>query len=50
MSGQWYAQVSITAGHHELISGKPFQAVAYGFGDYNSYSFALGSETEETTA
>lgn len=49
VSGQWFAQVSIVAGHHELISEKPFQAVAYGFGEYNSYSFALGFETEEAT-
>lgn len=49
VSGQWYAQLSILAGHHELFSAKPFQAVAYGFGEYNSYSFALGFEDNTTT-
>lgn len=49
LSGQWFAQVSIASGEHDLISEKAFQAVAYGFGDYNSYSFALGFDADVTT-
>lgn len=48
-TGWWYAQVTIAEGSHELISDKKFQAVAYGMGDYNSYSYALGFENTITT-
>ena len=45
----WYAQLSIADGSHELVSDKPFQAVAYGMGDYNSYGFALGFDNAIAT-
>lgn len=48
-SGFWYAQIPIAAGHHDIQCGKPIQAVAYGFGEYNSYSFSLGYEGNVTT-
>lgn len=49
VSGWWFAQVSIAEGSHELVSPKPFQALAYGFGSYNSYAYALGFENDTKT-
>jgi hypothetical protein len=45
----WYAQVSVAAGSHELVSDKPFQATAYGMGFFNSYGYALGFDNELAT-
>jgi hypothetical protein len=45
----WYAQVSVAAGSHELVSDKPFQATAYGMGFFNSYGYALGFNNELAT-
>jgi hypothetical protein len=45
-SNWWYAQLNITAGSHELIGDKPFQAVSYGMGFFNSYGLALGFDNE----
>jgi hypothetical protein len=45
----WYAQLSISAGSHELIGDKPFQAVSYGMGFFNSYGLALGFDDDITT-
>jgi hypothetical protein len=49
-SGWWYAQLSILDGSHELLSDKPFQAVAYGMGFYNSYGHALGFDLGISTS
>lgn len=49
VSGYWYVQRSIGEGSHELISDKPFQAVAYSFGDFNSCTYALGFENDLST-
>jgi hypothetical protein len=45
----WYAQLGISAGSHELIGDKPFQAVSYGMGFFNSYGLALGFDDDITT-
>jgi hypothetical protein len=45
-SNWYYAQVSIPSGSHELVSDKPFQAVSYGMGFYDSYGLALGFDNE----
>ena len=45
----WYAQLSVAAGSHELVSDKPFQATAYGMGFFNSYGYALGFDNELPT-
>lgn len=49
-SGWWYAQIGTTGGSHELVSDKPYQAVAYGMGDYNSYGHALGFDLDISTS
>lgn len=49
-TGWWYAQLSIGEGSHELQSDKPYQAVAYGMGDYNSYAHALGFDNDLVNA
>ncbi len=49
VSGHWYAQLGIASGHHDLQCNKPVQAVAYGFGEYNSYSYSLGYEGDVST-
>ena len=45
-AGWFHAQVSIAAGSHELFGDKPFQAVSYGMGFYNSYGLTLGFDNE----
>jgi hypothetical protein len=49
VNGYWYVQRAISEGTHELVSNKPFQAVAYSFGEYNSCTFALGFERDVST-
>ncbi|MCB0771338.1 MAG: IgGFc-binding protein [Flavobacteriales bacterium] len=49
VNGYWYLQHAIAEGAHELISDKPFQAVAYSFGEFNSCTYALGFERDVTT-
>lgn len=47
--GTFYAQLAITEGQHDLQSAALLWAVAYGFGDYNSYAFSLGYEEDLST-
>lgn len=47
--GAFYAQLSIGEGEHVLSSKARTWATAYGFGDYNAYSFPLGFEDVITT-
>lgn len=47
-TGYYYAQVPVSAGEHRLECATGIWATAYGFGDYNSYSFALGYEDLST--
>ena len=48
-SNWFYAQLSIPAGSHELVCDKPFQAVSYGMGFYDSYGLALGFDAATAT-
>lgn len=50
VSGFWFAQIPVSEGHHDLQCNKPVQAVGYGFGEYNSYSYSLGFENGLSTA
>jgi hypothetical protein len=49
-AGWWYAQLGIAGGSHELLSDKPYQAVAYSMGEYNSYAHALGFDLDLVNA
>jgi gliding motility-associated-like protein len=38
-----YAQIPVTAGTHYLSAGDGFSAIAYGFGNYESYGYSGGT-------
>ena len=38
-----YAQLSVSSGNHRLTSDVGFNAIAYGFGSYESYGYAAGA-------
>ena len=37
-----FAQIEVTSATSSLLSGKGVQAIAYGFGDYDAYTYHLG--------
>ena len=41
-----YSAIEVSAGKHCVNSDSGFQAYAYGFGNYNGYSFGLGFKTD----
>ncbi|MBI1308059.1 MAG: PKD domain-containing protein [Bacteroidetes bacterium] len=45
-----YAQITVTKGNHHLVSDVGFIAIAYGFGDYESYGYAAGANVKDLTA
>jgi gliding motility-associated-like protein len=45
-----YAQIDVSQGNHRLTSDIGFVAVAYGFGDYESYGYAAGANVKDLTA
>lgn len=38
-----YAQIPVTSGNHRLTADEGFNAIAYGFGSYESYGYAAGA-------
>lgn len=42
-TGYFYAQVPVAAGTHTISAGAGFNAIAYGFGTYESYGYAAGA-------
>ncbi|MCB0733938.1 MAG: PKD domain-containing protein [Bacteroidetes bacterium] len=45
-----YAQITVTKGNHQLKSDVGFIAIAYGFGDYESYGYAAGANIKDLSA
>nr|WP_262918289.1 PKD domain-containing protein [Mucilaginibacter straminoryzae] len=39
-----YAQISVAAGTHNISSSESFNAIAYGFGNVESYGYAAGTD------
>lgn len=49
--GSWsYAQITVTAGNHRMIADVGFIAIAYGYGQYESYSYAAGANVRDLRA
>ncbi len=48
--GVYWAQIELTEGGHTLTGNRGYQATAYGFGDYNSYTFHLGYDRQQTVS
>ena len=44
--GYSYAQLNVTAGTHNLVSDIGYNAIAYGFGEYESYGYAAGANLD----
>jgi len=38
-----YAQITTTDGYHDLVSDSNFMVIAYGFGNFESYGYAAGT-------
>lgn len=45
-----YAQITTTKGNHRLKANEGFIAVAYGFGDYESYGYSAGANVKNLQA
>lgn len=45
-----FAQIKVTKGNHSLSSDVGFLAVAYGFGNYESYGYSAGANVKDLTA
>ncbi len=45
-----FAQISVTKGNHIMSSDVGFNAVAYGFGRYESYGYSAGANVKDLTA
>jgi gliding motility-associated-like protein len=45
-----YAQITTTKGNHRLKASEGFIAVAYGFGDYESYGYSAGANVKDLRA
>ncbi|MEZ4844273.1 MAG: PKD domain-containing protein [Bacteroidia bacterium] len=45
-----YAQIKVTKGNHQLKADVGFLAIAYGFGDYESYGYSAGANVKDLTA
>jgi gliding motility-associated-like protein len=45
-----YAQITVTKGNHQMSSNVGFNAVAYGFGRYESYGYSAGANVKDLTA
>lgn len=39
-----YAQIPVTTGPHVISASQPFNAIAYGFGDIESYGYSAGTD------
>lgn len=48
LPGFSFARVAISSGPHRLTSPLGFQAVVYGFGDYNAHTFHLGYDDPDS--
>lgn len=44
--GYSYAQIPVTAGTHNLVASEGFNAIAYGFGNAESYGYAAGANVK----
>jgi PKD repeat protein len=44
--GYSYAQLSVSYGTHNLVSDIGYNAIAYGFGEYESYGYAAGANLD----
>ncbi|MBO6514916.1 MAG: PKD domain-containing protein [Bacteroidia bacterium] len=45
-----YAQISVTKGNHQMTADVGFNAIAYGFGSYESYGYAAGANIKDLRA
>lgn len=45
-----YAQITVNQGNHQLSAAEGFVALAYGFGQYESYGYAAGANVKDLTA
>lgn len=45
-----YARIDVSSGNHELSSNVGFNAVAYGFGSYESYGYSAGANVKDLRA
>jgi gliding motility-associated-like protein len=39
-----YAQISVNSGTHSISASTPFNAIAYGFGNFESYGYSAGTD------
>lgn len=45
--GYVYAQIPVTAGTHTITCDSPFNAIAYGFGNAESYAYSAGTNLKD---
>lgn len=45
-----YSRISVTKGNHKMSADAGFLAIAYGFGDYESYGYSAGANVKDLTA
>lgn len=50
LSSHSYAQIKVNQGNHIMAADVGFIAIAYGFGDYESYGYAAGANVKDLTA
>jgi len=50
LSSHSYAQIDVSQGNHQMSADGGFIAIAYGFGNYESYGYAAGANVRDLTA